>query len=301
MANWIRFLFIGFLCSCSVTKLQPKLPDTTFDKQGHRGCRGLMPENTIPAMLHAIDLGVNTLEMDAVITADSQVVLSHDPFFNHDITTKPDGTFITEAAERNFNIYQMTYDEMKQFDVGLKEHPRFPKQQKLSAIKPLLTDVIDSVEAYIKQKGIAPVAYNIETKTTAKTDNRFHPEPETFVRLLMNVIEKKGLEKRVIIQSFDVRTLQIIKRQYPNIKTSLLVDAGDSATIADQLKNLGFTPTVYSPHYTLVTKELIAFCHASNIQVLPWTVNTKDGIINLKKMGVDGVITDYPDLFAAIN
>ncbi|HYO20902.1 MAG TPA: glycerophosphodiester phosphodiesterase family protein, partial [Flavisolibacter sp.] len=109
---------------------------STFDKQGHRGCRGLMPENTIAAMKKAIDLGVTTLEMDVVITADEKVVLSHEPFFNHEITTKPDGSYVKEAEEKTLNIYQMTYDRVKSFDIGLKPHPRFPQQQKLPAVKP---------------------------------------------------------------------------------------------------------------------------------------------------------------------
>ncbi|HYK44667.1 MAG TPA: glycerophosphodiester phosphodiesterase family protein, partial [Parafilimonas sp.] len=96
-----------------------------FDKEGHRGCRGLMPENTIPAFLKAIDLGVTTLEMDAVITKDGQVLISHEPFFNHEITTKPNGDTLRESEDRSFNIYQMNYDEVKTYDVGLKVNPRF--------------------------------------------------------------------------------------------------------------------------------------------------------------------------------
>lgn len=270
-----------------------------FDKQGHRGCRGLMPENTIPAMYKAIDLGVSTLEMDAVITADSQVILSHEPFFNHEITTKADGNFVTEAEELNLNIYRMTYAETKNFDVGLKPHPRFPAQQKMAVSKPLLTNLFDSVESYVQQKKLPPVFYNIETKTTPLTDGIFHPEPETFVRLLMQVIKEKGIEKRVIIQSFDVRTLQIIHRQYPRIKTALLIEEDDSKTFGEQIKKLGFTPAIYSPHYSLVTALLVKNCKEINVEILPWTVNSKEEIAHLKNMGVDGVITDYPDLFTA--
>ena len=115
------------------------MAELSFDKQGHRGCRGLMPENTIGAMLKAIDLGVTTLEMDAVITKDGHVVLSHEPFFNHEIATKADGTAVSEQEEKQLNIYRYTYEEVKRFDVGLKPHPRFPRQQKAKAVKPLLS------------------------------------------------------------------------------------------------------------------------------------------------------------------
>src|SRR4051794_32197410 len=163
--KWLIASIALLTSSCAVHHSKSTL-NMTFDKEGHRGCRGLMPENTIPAMMKALELGVTTLEMDAVITADSQVILSHEPFFNHEITTKKDGTAITEGEERSYNIYKMTYAETQSFDVGLKPNSRFPRQQKIAATKPKLSDVIDSVEAYIKEKNRPSVAYNIETKTT---------------------------------------------------------------------------------------------------------------------------------------
>lgn len=268
-----------------------------FDKEGHRGCRGLMPENTIAAYLKAVDLGVTTLEMDAVITKDSEVVMSHEPFFNHEITTKPNGDSVTKAEEHSLNIYQMTYDEVKAFDVGMKPNTRFPQQQKLKAIKPLLGDVIDSVEAYSKAKSKNPLQYNIETKCSPDGDNIFHPEPGEFVELLMAVINKKGVAERVIIQSFDVRSLQYLHKKYPAIKTSLLIEDFDTTLFDSQIKNLGFIPTIYSPEQSLVTPALIQQCHDAGIKIISWTINDAAKISEFKKMGVDGVISDYPNLF----
>ncbi len=268
-----------------------------FDKEGHRGCRGLMPENTIPAMLKALDLGVNTLEMDIVFTKDKKAVLSHEPFFNHEISTKPDGTFINEKEEKKYNIFQMTYDEVKTYDVGLKPHPRFPKQQKIAAVKPLLADLFDSVKTYMMTRRKPFPYFNIETKTQAATDNIYHPAPKEFVDLLMTVITEKGVQDQVIIQSFDFRTLQYLHRQYPHIKTAMLIEGFDQRGLDAQLKALGFTPTIYSPEHTLVNEELVKKCHQQNIKVIPWTVNDKNRIEALQKMGVDGIITDYPDLF----
>jgi glycerophosphoryl diester phosphodiesterase len=136
-----QYLFTGlliFIFSCSNTKkMQETAGDTAnekyvpgeFDKQGHRGCRGLMPENTVPAMLNVLGMTVTTLEMDVVITKDKKVILSHEPFFNHEISTKPDGSYVTEAEEKSLNIYKMTYEEVKKYDVGMKPHPRFPQQK----------------------------------------------------------------------------------------------------------------------------------------------------------------------------
>ena len=297
-ANCLLLLSSVIIFGCTASHIKAsakKLPP--FDKEGHRGSRGLMPENTVAAMLKAIDLSVTTLEMDAVITKDKQVLLSHDPFFNHDITTKPNGEYVQPAEEKSLIIYQMTYDETQRYDVGLKPYAHFPQQQRIKATKPLLSTVIDSVEAYCKAKHIAPVFYNIETKSNPATDDKYHPEPKEFVDLIMAVISAKKIDERVIIQSFDFRTLQYAHQQYPAIKTSMLIGAADKRTVEQQVKELGFTPTIYSPEYTLVTKELIEQCHQQNMKVIPWTVDDAATIQRLKALGVDGIITDYPNLF----
>lgn len=267
-----------------------------FDKQGHRGCRGIMPENTIAGMFKAIDLGVTTLEMDVVITKDKKVVVSHEPWFSQEITTKPDGSYIGEREERKFNLYWMTYEEVKTFDVGLKQHPRFPNQQKLKAIKPLLSDLIDSVENYIATRSLPKVRYNIETKCLPAGDKVFHPEPAEFVELIMGVIKDKKMEERVIIQSFDIRTLQYLHEKYPSITTSLLIEDSNEKFLDGQLEALGFIPNIYSPNHTLVDEDLIEEVHKQGMRIIPWTVNDKKRIKKLKKMGVDGLISDFPDL-----
>jgi glycerophosphoryl diester phosphodiesterase len=287
------FLFL----SCATTYQMKKSDRIQFDFQGHRGCRGLMPENTIPAMLTALDLGVTTLEMDVVVTEDNQLVLSHEPFFNHEITTKPHGQLVSSQEEKSLNIYKMTYNEVKQFDVGLKYHPRFPQQKKISAVKPLLIDVIDRVEQYILSKSLKPVIYNIETKCDPITDKIYHPEPDQFVELLVEVIRSKKMEERVIIQSFDFRTLQYLHQKYPGIKTAMLIEDLDKRGPEQLLKDIGFQPHIYSPHYSLVNSKLINFCHQRKMKVIPWTVNELQSMKELKEMGVDGLISDYPDLF----
>ena len=289
---------ICFFAACHVAK---KIPDDkimdSFDRQGHRGSRGLMPENTFPAMKTALDMGVTTLEMDIVFTKDKQAILSHEPFFNHEITTKPDGSYVSEAEERSLNIYGMNYDEVKKYDVGMKPYPRFPQQQKLKVYKPLLSDLLDSVQHYMTASKRPLPFFNIETKTNPSTDNIYHPAPAEFVEELMKVIRANKIEDRVIIQSFDFRTLQYLHQKYPLIKTAMLIEDFDERGLKDQLKALGFTPTIYSPEQKLVTEELVERCHKQNIKVIPWTVNDKTRIEELKKMGVDGVISDYPNLF----
>jgi glycerophosphoryl diester phosphodiesterase len=268
-----------------------------FDKQGHRGCRGLMPENTIPAMVNALGMGVTTLEMDISISKDKKVFLSHEPFFNHEITTKPDGSFIDEKDEKNYNMYLMNYVDIIKYYVGMKPHPRFTQQQKLKVVKPLLTEVFATIKQEMMTRKRPYPFFNIETKTQPITDNIYHPAPAEFVELLMKVIKENGMEDFVIIQSFDFRTLQYLHVHYPTIKTAMLIEDYDKRTLDEQIKNLGFSPTIYSPAYVLVNDALIKKCHQQNIQVIPWTVNDKAKMNELKALGADGIISDYPNLF----
>jgi glycerophosphoryl diester phosphodiesterase len=285
----ILFFFMSFMNEGNFQK-------PAFDVEGHRGCRGLMPENTIPAMLKAIDLGVTTLEMDVVITKDNKVVVSHEPWFETEITTKPDGSFVNPGEAMQLNIYQMSYEEVLKYDVGMKPHPRFPQQQKMKTVKPLLSDLIDSVEAYLVKKNLPKVRYNIETKSLPAGDNKFHPVPSEFAELLMAVIKEKKIEDRVIIQSFDFRSLKYIHEKYPSIKTSMLIEDSDEYDLDGQLNKLGYTPEYYSPNQTLVDEKLVKQCHDKGMKIIPWTLNDAKQVKKLKKMGVDGVITDYPDL-----
>ncbi|GAV00243.1 hypothetical protein RvY_11125 [Ramazzottius varieornatus] len=277
--------------------------ELAIDKQGHRGCRGLMPENTVIAMLKALELGVDTLEMDTVITNDGQVILSHEPFFSQDITTKPDGTFINQTViedEHDYNIYRMNYSQVIHYDVGLKFHPRFQRQQKLPAVKPLLRHVFTSVKSYCQLHNVSQPFYNIETKTNVKTDDADHPIPSVFVDTLMSVIQRAEVEDRVIIQSFDFRTLQYLHEKYPTMKTAMLIDNDDERTFQQQLKDLGFAPTIHSPHRVLVTRVMVETCHGLGIKIIPWTVNDVAEMRQLIELGVDGLITDYPNLFSEL-
>lgn len=302
MIKTILHYSLAILCIFAACHVAKKIPDSgtpspAFDTQGHRGCRGLMPENTWPAMKHALDLGVTTLEMDVVITKDKKVVLSHEPFFNHQISTKPGGSPVTEAEERSLNIYSMSYGEVKKFDVGLRPHPRFPRQEKLAVAKPLLSDLLDSVAAYVASNKRELPFFNIETKSDPVTDHIYHPAPAEFVDLVMEVVRDKQVEDRVIIQSFDFRTLRYLHQKYPMVKTAMLIEDFDERGIRDQIRSLGFTPTIYSPEHKMVSESLVKTCHDQNILIIPWTVNDKARIEELKAMGVDGIISDYPDLF----
>ncbi|MFK7050721.1 Glycerophosphoryl diester phosphodiesterase [Flavobacterium columnare] len=267
-----------------------------FDIQGHRGCRGLLPENSIQAMKKAIDLGVTTLEMDVVISKDKEVLLSHEPFLSCEICLDKMNQTIEESKEQSFNLFQMNYDEIKKYDCGSKIHPRFLEQEKIKTHKPLLNEVIDFVEDYIQKKyPERKIFYNIETKSDPKGDDIFHPLPNEFVDLLIGVLKDKNITDKTYIQSFDVRTLQYLHQKYAEIKTVLLVE--NKFSINKNLKKLGFKPTVYSPEFILLDKQKVDFLHAKNIKVIPWTVNKKEEMEKVISYGVDGLISDYPNRY----
>ncbi len=263
-----------------------------FSTEAHRGGRGLMPENSIIAMRHAIDLGVTTLEMDTHITKDGKVVVTHDDYLSPAFMLTPDGKEIPKTDAKKYPVYQMDYSLLKQFDLGTKDYPLFPEQKKIKTHIPLLADLIDEVQSY--SKGKKQLFYNIETKCSAKGDGIVNPGPEEFVKLLMDVIVKKGITTAVVIQSFDKRTLQILHKKYPGVKTSFLVD--NKKTVSENLADLGFDPFILSPAFKMVNTELVKQCHDRNIKVIPWTANTKEDIDSLKQLKVDGIISDYPNL-----
>lgn len=259
-----------------------------FDLQGHRGARGLYPENSIAAFAKAIELGVNTLELDVVVTKDNQLLVSHDPFFNHLICLDSLGNTINKDEELHLNIYQTPYSQVKEYDCGSIKHPQFPEQQKIKGSKPLLLDVIEQSELLSDQK----INYNIEIKSTPDGDNIYNPTPQVFADLFVRTIKGFIPLERLTIQSFDFRVLRYIHKTYPEYKLAALVYKDNVKTNLDYL---GFIPNSYSPEHTMLTPEIVAELQAKGMKVIPWTINETSRMKTVLSWGVDGVITDYPD------
>jgi glycerophosphoryl diester phosphodiesterase len=287
----------GFGCSQNKDTGEIVVP-RNFDWQGHRGARGLAPENTIPAFLKALEFPVKTLELDVVISKDSQVVLSHEPWMSAAICLKPDDTPIDEEEERQFNIFQLTWAEIQEFDCGSLRNERFPEQEPMAVNKPLLRDVAATVRAHCKANDREMPFYNIEIKSQPEWDNEFTPEPMEFARLLIDELKAIGIKDRTCIQSFDVRALQAAKEIDPDIVLALLV--GNADGFEANVEALGFAPDVYSPNYALVTANLLEKAHEEGMEVIPWTVNDVETMQALIRLNVDGIITDYPNLIAEV-
>ncbi|MGW8121165.1 glycerophosphodiester phosphodiesterase [Roseivirga echinicomitans] len=265
-----------------------------LDIQGHRGARGLMPENSIPAFMKALEESVTTLELDVVITKDKQVLVSHDPYMLSGICSKPNGEPVTKEEENGFNIYQMTYSEVEAFDCGSRGNARFPEQEKMATMKPLLSDVISLVEDYLDKNSLPKVGYNIEIKSLENEYNVSQPEVDEFSELVLGVIMERLTNDRFTIQSFDFNVLKHLHKAYPTVRLVALVENKEG--VEANLEALGFTPEVYSPYYILLTKDDIDLIHKKGMKVIPWTVNDRKDMERLVAEGVDGIITDYPNL-----
>jgi glycerophosphoryl diester phosphodiesterase len=295
------FLFlVSILSACKVSK-QNNIPSNfpVFYKEGHRGTRGLMPENTIPAMLKAVDLGCNVIEVDVYLTKDAQVLIAHDPYINPSISLLPGNREVSKDSAKNYIWRQMNYEDIRKIDVGMKVFPQYPKQQKIPAYMPLLGELIDSVENYIRSKNLPKVIYNIEIKSNPKFDGVYQPLPPVLIKAVMDVLKTKNIGNRFYIQSFDMRQVQEVHKSYPGVTIGFLTDA-KNLSVSENLAQLGFVPDIYSPFYKLVTKEMSDTCRARKMKLVPWTVNTAEEMKSLIDLGVNGIITDYPDLFPQV-
>ena len=285
------------LC-CAVLLTNCTRPERTLDLQGHRGARGLYPENTLVGFTAALKIPeVRTLELDLCVTQDDQLIISHEPWFNDSICEVTDTTHEGFA----YSLYKMTYDSITQFDCGAKGHPDFPNQQPTPAHKPLLRELFTTIQS----EGLRWPHFNIEIKSHPNGDNMYHPRPDKFAALVASELSaaneqypEADLLNHIAVQSFDPRVLREMRKTALPVKLALLSE--EEISPAEQMNELGFPVDIYSPNYEQVTPELISWCHFRRISVIPWTVNDLEEMQALVDMGVDGIISDYPNLFAEL-
>jgi glycerophosphoryl diester phosphodiesterase len=259
---------------------------------GHRGARGVFPENTLQGFQYAANLGVDGIELDVVISKDNKVIVSHEPWMNPKTCTKPNRSKV--GFLRRKNLYRMNYAEIKQYDCGLRGHPDFTEQEKIAAYKPLLSDVIEKVEKTLHNKKEPLPIYIIEIKSSWITDKKLHPKPKDFVKLVLDVLKPFGINNRILIQSFDMRPLKIIHKSNPDIMLGMLVRS--PRFIKQRLKTLSFIPDTCGSYYKLTSERWVNRIHALGMKSLVWTENEKSDMFYHLKMGVDGIITDYPEI-----
>ena len=292
--------------------------DAAFDLEAHRGGRALLPENTLPAFAHALSMGVDTLELDVGVTADGEVIVSHERGLNPDLTRDASGAYITPPGTP---FVRLRLDEVRTYDVG-RIRPdstyarQFPDQRAVPGTRiPTLRELF----ALVRKSGNTKVRFNIETKIDPN-----HPDetldPQGFVAKLLAVIETEGFSGRVMIQSFDWRTLLLVQQQAPNVPTAYLtLQRGSAPTVAlDKATKwtAGFSPAdhggslprtikaaggaIWSPYFGDVTAALVSEAHALGLRVVVWTVNKREDMTRMIELGVDGIISDRPDLLREV-
>ena len=280
-----------------------------LDLQGHRGARGLAPENTLAAFDTALALGVTTLELDTLLTLDDVVVISHDATLNPDLTRDAAGVFIEAPGPA---VRKLSFAELRNFDVGrLRPDSRYarnqPEQRAADGQRiPSLAELFELVQ----RRGASRVRFNIETKITPLKPE-LTPEPEAFVRAILDLARRHGMTQRITLQSFDWRTLQAAQRIAPDVPTAYLsaqqVWANNVAdprwTAGLKLAEHGSVPklvkaaggAIWSPFHGDVDAPLMAQARQLGLQVIVWTVNEPADIAKMLDLGVHGIISDRPD------
>ncbi|MBX2978083.1 MAG: glycerophosphodiester phosphodiesterase [Flavobacteriales bacterium] len=263
------------------------------DIHGHRGCRGLLPENSIPGFLKAVEIGCDMLELDVVLSADDEVVVSHEPWMSSTICTAANDEPIPLDRERALNMYRMTLAEIQAYDCGSLPHPRFPDQEARTVFKPTLRQVVEAADEHALLNGMVSPSYNIEIKSDPAHYGTYQPDPATFARRVIREIDDLGIANRCIVQSFDPAILEVVNEERPDLILAFLVENADG--LKKNLKRLSFQPAIYSPYFELVDKKMLEALRERNIELVVWTVNEPKDIKRMLQLGVDGIISDYPD------
>ncbi len=265
-----RLILIGFVVLMTTTAAHRHIL-----VHGHRGARARFPENTIPAFEYAIAAGVDVLELDMAVTKDNVIVVSHDPILEAPVCTGPRPSAV---------IRELTLAEVKQWDCGAMRNPKFPDQ------KPVPGTRIPTLDEVLSLATRGKFEFNIETKIF-RDKPQYTPGPQEFAQMVLDQVRKHRLEDRVILQSFDFRTLLAMKALAPQIRLAALTE--DDARVFPLIaKEAG--ASIISPHYSLVTPAKTKAAHAAGLQVVPWTANTPAEWERLTNAGVDAIISDDP-------
>jgi len=306
---------LGIVLAVALIAVQPAKDAGAFELHGHRGTRGLAPENSLAAFRKALEIGVTHLETDLAVTKDGVVVISHDPFLNPDLVRDPDGKWLTAPGPA---IVTLTLAELKRFDIGRTDpQSRYGQRWKEQVAAdgerfPTLAELFRLVQA----SGRTSVRFNIEIKITPDAQHQT-PDAATFARLVAAEIGRAGMTNRTMVQGFDWRALRELKRVAPEIETSCVtiesqnfdtvqrgrpgpspwlasLDVDDRAgSVPRTVKDMGCA--VWSGFWRNLTPAALKEARALGLRVVPWTVNEPAQIEALIDMGVQGLITDYPD------
>jgi glycerophosphoryl diester phosphodiesterase len=258
---------------------------------GHRGARGLYPENTIYGFMSALNFHVIGFELDIVVSKDRQLIISHEPWMNHQICTDAKGLPISGSAGKGFNIYKMDYDEISKFDCGSKCNPLIPSQQSFPAVKPTLGEL-----AYrLKEEYYEPIELLIEIKSSPEWYGIYQPEPDEYASQIVAYLKDLEFKIDPVLMSFDPNILNAINHIGSNYRIGFLVN--NAKSVRENLSSLDFKPDQYNLEHTRVNVETHHELSNKNIDVIPWTVNSVKDANRLSEIGITSIVTGYPNFF----
>lgn len=299
MKKIVYLLLCGLLLWCGAeAKTAKQEAKRKIMLHAHRGGTGLMPENTIPAMLNGMKCGADYLELDFVFSKDQKIVVSHDTYMNMAFTLKPDGTPITKEEHKQIRLCSMNYDSIAKYDVGSLDYPRFPQQKKMKVSKPLFSDMIDSMERYAVKHKLPKPLYNIEIKNSwkkpknAKADE-YYPTIEEVAHRIVAFTKEKGIDQRCFMQTFEAEMVTVMRKLYPQVVVGFLTS---KPNFEADIATIGFVPDYYNVQYKTVDAAMVEKVHKGGGKIVPWTVDQPEDMKAMLELGVDGIITDYPNV-----
>jgi glycerophosphoryl diester phosphodiesterase len=252
---------------------------------GQQGCRGAMPGNTVHACMHALKSGVNTIELDVMMTADGELVV-----MDHNVLSPLH--YYHPFVKEDKKVNDITYDELQEYDCGRKFHREYPFRKNISSTIPSLKDVFARIEKYTLWNNSRPARYYLDIKTSPTTDNIYHPKPEEIIVKLTDLIRTLNIGRRCTVISSDVRPLQHMQRLNQHVAIGLKVENEES--VEDNIEALGFLPAIYIPEFHSVSREMIYTVQGKGIKIIPVGANDLLDMNEMFCMGVDGLLTDYP-------
>ena len=254
---------------------------------GHRGCRGIMPENSIEGIQKAIDLGADGIEFDVVVNKDKQIVISHEPYMEQKYCLTPDRSKIKQGKE--LNLFQMTQMEIEKFDCGSLFHPNFPEQKKLKTHKPLLQELFSKVD-------FSEVMILFEIKSEKRYYGKYQPQPDEYVDIILKEVNNYVHRKNIVFMSFDANIINELHNKAPQYKLVYLTYS-PFKSVKNSIKDLTIPPYAIGIYHPTISKREIKKAHELGIEVFAWTVNLYKDFERLKRYRIDGIITDYPGNF----
>lgn len=278
------FIFISLTI---LTVLESFAQSNPVEIYGHRGCRGLLPENTLEAFKHAIDLGVDGIEWDVVVSADNELIISHEPYLDASYCLDQDGNEISPSEGKKINFYSLTTEEIQAFDCGSKGNAKYPEQKKLKTYKPTVQEAFEKLD-------LENVTILFEVKSEEPDYGTYQPEPAEYAAIIADEVKDFAYKENIVFMSFDPKLLDALYKTLPEYRYVYLTYK-PFTSVKKFLKEISFTPFALGMYHPTISRKDIKKLHEKEIKVFAWTVNKLDQAEKLKEDGVDGIITDYPD------